>query len=228
MQQLHLLKEMLLGKINKRIRKEKLIDIRFQLDVDVARHEKKESAEPVVPAPLPDPARVEEFRLIGYENRMLKKEDFDDDKKDAGEIGAGHSVTALYEVVPADARRVAKKDHKSRYMTVSIDSQAYETGEMLTVRFRYKAPNGDRSKLITNTMDDREGDIIDVSESFRFATAVAQFGLLMRESQYKGESSYQGVLALAKGSLGEDQYGYRHEFVSLVEKARELNRETAP
>ena len=175
-----------------------------------------------------NPARVEEFRLIGYENRMLKKEDFDDDKKDAGEIGAGHSVTALYEVVPADARRVAKKDHKSRYMTVSIDSQAYETGEMLTVRFRYKAPDGDKSKLITSTLDDRDGDITEVSESFRFATAVTQFGLLMRESQYKGESSYQSVLALAKGSLGKDQYGYRHEFVRLVEKARELNRETAP
>jgi Ca-activated chloride channel family protein len=176
-----------------------------------------------------NPARVEEYRLIGYENRMLKKEDFDDDKKDAGEIGAGHSVTALYEIVPADAGRVAnRKDHKSRYMTVSIDSRAYETEELLTVRFRYKEPDARESKLITSTLADSDHGFDSVSEDFRFAAAVAQFGLLLRGSEYAGESSFEDVLATAKQSLGKDEYGYRHEFVRLVEQCRELADDTTP
>jgi Ca-activated chloride channel family protein len=170
-----------------------------------------------------NPAKVKSYRLIGYENRMLKKKDFDDDTKDAGEIGAGHSVTALYEVVPADQKRVANKDHKTRYMTVSVDSEAFETDEILTVRFRYKAPDGDTSKEITQTLADRAEQFDEASEDFRFAAAVAQFGMLLRDSEFKGESSYSDVLSIAKSATGEDDHGYRHEFVRLVEMCREID-----
>jgi len=172
-----------------------------------------------------NPAKVKSYRLIGYENRMLKKEDFDDDKKDAGEIGAGHSVTALYEIVPTDRKRVAKKDHKTKYMTVSVDPEAFETDEILTVRFRYKAPDGDTSKQITQTLADSDGRFDEASEDFRFAAAVVQFGMLLRESEFKGESSYAGVLSIAKSATGEDKHGYRHEFVRLVEMCREIDGE---
>jgi Ca-activated chloride channel family protein len=169
-----------------------------------------------------NPAKVQSYRLIGYENRMLQKEDFEDDRKDAGEIGAGHSVTALYEIVPADERRVAKKDHKTKYMVVSVDPEAFEGEEMLTVRFRYKAPDGDTSREITQTLDYGDVAFDDASDDLRFAAAVAQFGMLLRQSEHKGEASYEGVLRMAKAATGEDNYGYRHEFVRLVEKCREL------
>jgi Ca-activated chloride channel family protein len=172
-----------------------------------------------------NPAKVASYRLIGYENRMLKKEDFDNDKKDAGEIGAGHSVTALYEIVPARKREVARKDHKTKYMTVSVDPQAFETDEILTVRFRYKAPDEDESRLITQTLAGRAGSLEDASEDFRFAAAVAQWGMLLRSSENKGEASYESVLNVAKGATGKDEHGYRHEFVRLVEMCREIDGE---
>jgi Ca-activated chloride channel family protein len=164
-----------------------------------------------------NPARVQAYRLIGYENRLLNKEDFEDDKKDAGEIGAGHSVTALYEVVPAAAGTDSSEVHKT-----NIDPGAFESEEMLTVRFRYKAPDGDTSRLITRVLVDRNVEFTAASRDFRFAAAVAEIGLLLRDSQFKGSSSYAHVLETARVATGDDEGGYRHEFVRLVEKCREL------
>jgi len=169
-----------------------------------------------------NPAKVSEYRLIGYENRMLKKEDFDDDKKDAGEIGAGHSVTALYEVIPAVAGIEASEEHKTKYTKKSIDPGAFETDELLTVRFRYKAPDEDTSRLITRTLVDGEAEFAEASVDFRFAASVAEFGLLLRDSQFRATSSYAQVLDIARGAIGNDEGGYRHEFVRLVEKCRVL------
>ncbi len=172
-----------------------------------------------------NPAKVKEYRLIGYENRVLKKKDFDDDKKDAGEIGAGHSVTALYEIVPADQTLAADAQRRATYTTVSVEPSAFETSEILTVRFRYKAPDEDTSTLLIETLTDDGDRFEDASVDFRFAAAVAEFGMLLRGSQFAGESSFAHVLKTAKKATGDDEGGYRHEFVRLVEKSREIMEE---
>ena len=172
-----------------------------------------------------NPAKVKEYRLIGYENRVLKKKDFDDDKKDAGEIGAGHSVTALYEIVPADQTLAADAQRRATYTTVSVEPSAFETSEILTVRFRYKAPDEDTSTLLVETLTDDGDRFEDASVDFRFAAAVAEFGMLLRGSQFAGESSFDHVLKTAKKATGDDEGGYRHEFVRLVEKSREIMEE---
>ena len=169
-----------------------------------------------------NPARVKSYRLIGYENRLLKKKDFDDDKKDAGEIGAGHSVTALYEIVPADGKPLAETGTKPKYTLVSIVPGAFDTPEILTVRFRYKEPDEDESSLIVQTLQDGETCFEDATGDFRFAAAVAEFGMLLRDSEFTGGSSFEHVLDTARKSTGKDEGGYRHEFVRLVEKSREL------
>jgi Ca-activated chloride channel family protein len=167
-----------------------------------------------------NPARVKSYRLIGYENRMLKKEDFDNDKKDAGEIGAGHSVTALYEIEPANRRTLAQR--RSRYTTVSVDAGAFDSGELLVVRFRYKAPDGDTSRLIERTLEAGDVRFEDAPQDLQFAAAVAEWGMLLRNSAFKGEASFEHVLRSARRSTGDDEGGYRHEFVRLVEKSREI------
>jgi len=172
-----------------------------------------------------NPAKVKEYRLIGYENRVLKKKDFDDDKKDAGEIGAGHSVTALYEIVPADQTLAADAQRRATYTTVSVEPSAFETSEILTVRFRYKAPDEDTSTLLVETLADDGERFEDASVDFRFAAAVAEFGMLLRGSHFAGESSFDHVLKTAKKATGDDEGGYRHEFVRLVEKSREIMEE---
>jgi Ca-activated chloride channel family protein len=172
-----------------------------------------------------NPAKVKEYRLIGYENRVLKKKDFDDDKKDAGEIGAGHSVTALYEIVPADQTLAGVAHRRATYTTVSVEPSAFKTSEILTVRFRYKAPDEDTSTLLVETLTD-DGDRFEkASVDFRFAAAVAEFGMLLRGSQFAGEASFEHVLKTAKKATGDDEGGHRHEFVRLVEKSREIMEE---
>jgi Ca-activated chloride channel family protein len=166
-----------------------------------------------------NPARVQSYRLLGYENRLLAKEDFKDDKKDAGELGSGHSVTALYEVVPAGARPVALSDDSLTYQEVSLRPGARHSSELLTVRLRYKDPKGSTSKLLEAPVTDRTGA---ASEDMRFASAVAEFALLLRDSEHKGQASWEQVLSLARGARGEDEQGYRGEFVGLVETARTL------
>jgi Ca-activated chloride channel family protein len=168
-----------------------------------------------------NPARVQAYRLLGYENRLMAKEDFADDKKDAGEMGAGHAVTALYEVVPVSAPPVALGGDSLTYQKVSLRPSASRSPEFMTVRLRYKDPNGTRSRLLSTPVEDRGGSA--ASRDLRFASAVAAFALLLRNSDHKGEASYDMVLALARDARGEDPEGYRGEFISMVERARTLS-----
>jgi Ca-activated chloride channel family protein len=172
-----------------------------------------------------NPARVQAYRLIGYENRLLAAEDFNDDAKDAGELGAGHSVTALYEVVPVGAPSVETGSvDPLRYQRPEEDAsearRAGEEDELLFVKLRYKAPDGDRSRLIELPVPDRAAE---ASTDLRFAASVAAFGMLLRDSEQCGDFTLAEVSRLARGSLGEDRHGYRAEFVRLVEATRELS-----
>lgn len=171
-----------------------------------------------------NPAKVQGYRLIGYENRMLAKEDFNDDKKDAGELGSGHTVTALYEVIPVGVKSdfLQKVDSLKYQKNTAPLISSSQTEEILTVKFRYKAPDGDVSKLIEHPVLDKQVALTKTSDNFRFAAAVAQFGLLLRESEYKSAASYDNVLNLARKAKGYDEEGYRSEFVRLVESARLL------
>ncbi|HMT73145.1 MAG TPA: von Willebrand factor type A domain-containing protein [Chitinophagaceae bacterium] len=171
-----------------------------------------------------NPAKVQGYRLIGYENRMLAKEDFNDDKKDAGELGSGHTVTALYEIIPAGVESDFLKDvDKLKYQKdVEPLSKTKYNDEIMTVKLRYKAPDGDVSKLIEHPVKDEHIVIAKTSDNFRFAAAVAQFGLLLRDSEFKSEASYASVISLAKKAKGNDDEGYRSEFIRLVESARLL------
>ncbi|MBM4354342.1 MAG: DUF3520 domain-containing protein, partial [Deltaproteobacteria bacterium] len=170
-----------------------------------------------------NPAKVKGYRLIGYENRMLKKEDFDDDKKDAGEMGAGHSVTALYEIIPAGSKEEIPGSGDLKYQKTKLSPEAGESDELLTIKLRYKQPDGDTSKLIEVPLIDRGVALDKSSEDFRFSAAVAQFGLILRDSEFKGDSNYESVIRLAKGSVGEDAEGYRSDFIKLVKQTQLLD-----
>ena len=172
-----------------------------------------------------NPAQVAAYRLIGYENRMLAKEDFNDDTKDAGEIGAGHTVTALYEIVPPGISAGAPMVDPLKYQQNPPQpklSESARNGELCTVKLRYKAPDGDDSKLITCAVRDDASEIEKKSRDFKFATAVAGFGMLLSESPYKGITSYDKVIDWAQAGKGDDDYGYRTEFISLVRNAQAM------
>ncbi|MBI4725833.1 von Willebrand factor type A domain-containing protein [candidate division TA06 bacterium] len=169
-----------------------------------------------------NPARVKAYKLIGYENRLLNKEDFNDDKKDAGELGSGHTVTALYEIIPAGSQEEVPGVDPLKYQETKVSSAASKSPELMTVKLRYKLPAENESKLISKVIMDRNGEIAESSEDFRFAAAVAEFGLLIRDSEFKGKSSYGQALALARGAKGQDKEGYRAEFIKLAETARLL------
>lgn len=188
-----------------------------------------------------NPARVLGYRLIGYENRRLASRDFHDDRKDAGEIGAGHCVTALYEIVPtgtpdaaeaaADAGTPKLKYRKSEPAPppavrpqVDLDTTARE---LLTLQVRYKEPEGSSSRLLEQVLWDSPTPLAKASEDFRFAAAVASFGMLLRGSPYRGLSTFESVLELAEGAKGKDPLGYRREFIDLVVRARSLSRSAA-
>lgn len=162
-----------------------------------------------------NPLYVKEYRLVGYENRMLNEEDFADDKKDAGEMGAGHSVTALYEIVPADGS--ASDKNRLKYQQSQVLPEADQSGELATIQFRYKKPDEDKSILMTEVISSQAEMDDQTSDNFRFSAAVAAFGMLLRDSEYKGSMNLDEVLGLAKGSKGEDTDGYRAEFIRLVE-----------
>ncbi len=166
-----------------------------------------------------NPARAAGYRLIGYENRLLADEDFNDDTKDAGELGAGHTVTALYEVVPAGVD-VPRAVDALRYQPQPDDPPpAVFEGELMFVKVRYKDPDGDRSKLLEQPVADR---VRSPSTDFRFATAVAGFGMLLRDSQHAGDLTLNDVVRLAERGKGDDPRGYRGEFIRLVEATRDL------
>jgi Ca-activated chloride channel homolog len=171
-----------------------------------------------------NPAKVQGYRLIGYENRMLAKEDFNDDKKDAGELGSGHTVTALYEIIPVGIKSsfLQKVDSLKYQPNIQALSKTNYNEEIMTVKFRYKAPDGDVSKLMEHPVKDKQISIAATSENFRFAAAVAEFGMLLRGSEFKSSASFNNVVAMAKKAKGTDEEGYRAEFIRLAESAQML------
>jgi Ca-activated chloride channel homolog len=170
-----------------------------------------------------NPTKVKEYRLVGYENRLLANEDFDDDAKDAGDIGAGHSVTALYEIVPTDA--VAGVSRKG-LDTLDLPSEFWRD-QLVQIRLRYKDPDGTTSRLLAMPAIDRGAKLAEASADFRFSAAVAGFAMLLRGSKHAGAASYDEVATLAKGALGSDLEGYRAELVDLVDRARTLDTRAA-
>ena len=164
-----------------------------------------------------NPEKVKNYRLIGYENRVLENSDFNNDKKDAGDMGAGHTVTALYEIIPVGAKEMAG----------SVDAPVYQRSEvlgsddLLQVKIRYKKPNENTSILLKETISGKE-ETNTPSENFRFAAAVTEYAMLLRNSEYKGQANYEQLLALAKGAKGRDEQGYRGEFIKIAEVSQLL------
>ena len=169
-----------------------------------------------------NPAQASAYRLIGYENRLLNKEDFNNDQKDAGDIGAGHTVTALYEVVPVGVSLDAPGVDPLKYQRPTQLSRAADSDELLTLKLRYKEPDGETSKLMTATVTDAGRRYAQASEDFKFASAVAAFGMVLRDSPHKGTASFDSAWELAKQGQGRDAEGYRDEFVKLVEIAKAI------
>lgn len=206
-----------------------------------------------------NPLEVAAYRLIGYENRLLRAEDFNDDLKDAGEIGAGHSVTALYEIVPvrkaqreepkedgasddasqgdsdSEAAAVTEEEQAEgeerpvvdplRYVRPAQLSEAARSGELFTIKLRYKEPDAQRSKLIEFPVRDEQRKLGQASDDFRFAASVAGFGMLLRNSPHRGNLTMAAVAEMAQAGVGDDAFGYRAEFVELIKKARQLRGE---
>jgi Ca-activated chloride channel family protein len=170
-----------------------------------------------------NPVNVAAYRLIGYENRMLKHQDFNDDRKDAGEIGAGHTVTALYEIVPAGSEIDVPSVDPLKYQRPAIPAPTVARDELMTVKLRYKAPDGDVSKLMTVPVKNNRAT--ELSPNVGFAAAVVEFGMLLRESQHRGSATHADAVALARRFRGSDPDGYRAEFVRLVEIAEALTRQ---
>lgn len=170
-----------------------------------------------------NPANVQAYRLIGYENRLLNDEDFNNDAKDAGDLGAGKTVTALYEIIPVGI--------ESDFMKIDVDKLKYQknktqspsSDELLTVKIRYKEPAGFKSKLISTTVETKTKSFSSASENLRFASSVAQFGMILRDSKYKGTASYESVYNLALASKGIDEEGYRSEFLKLIKLTQNIN-----
>ncbi len=171
-----------------------------------------------------NPAKVKEYRLIGYENRMLKTEDFEDDKKDAGELGPGHTVTALYEIVPAGAAEINSNQSKLKYQEYKTNNAAQTGNELMTLKFRYKNPKEDKSILVETPVIDEKISLDKTSENFRFAAAVAGFGIILRQSEFKGKADFEMISNLASGAKGKDTDGYRAEFIKLVKTAELLSK----
>jgi Ca-activated chloride channel family protein len=167
-----------------------------------------------------NPAQVTEYRLLGYENRALKREDFSNDKVDAGEVGAGHTVTALYEIVPAGERGWLEPLRYGK----SEAAVAAKDGELAMLRVRYQQPEGGKSLLIERPIANQ---VAPASEDLRFAAAVAAFSQQLKDGRYTGDFSLKDTEALARGARGDDHFGLRNEFVQLVELAQSLRTSTA-
>jgi Ca-activated chloride channel family protein len=188
-----------------------------------------------------NPHEIAAYRLLGYENRLLAAEDFKNDKKDAGEIGAGHTVTALYELIPAGAAveaAVKPRTEPLKYQESSavgnalrgvpgdrdntLLTDAAKSGELLTLKLSYKEPDGVESRMIEFPLKDRGGSFQAASHDLQFAASVASFGMILRGSEHKGSGNLAAVLEIASTSLGDDPGGYRAEFVDLVRRAQAL------
>jgi len=174
-----------------------------------------------------NPKAVAAYRLVGYENRLLNKEDFNDDSKDAGELGAGHTVTALYEVVPHGVPVPGPSVDPLKYQDAPALTNRAASGELMTVKIRYKAPGGDTSRLLDVVVSDKTAP---AGRALGFASAVAEFGMLLRDSSFKGTATWASAQALAREHKGDDPDGSRAEFVRLVDLAAALTaqREVGP
>ena len=170
-----------------------------------------------------NPRMVGAYRLIGYANRLLEAQDFNDDTKDAGEIGAGHTVTALYEIIPPGVEVPEADVDDLKYQKAADDVELTDSGELLTVKLRYKQPDGEVSTKMEYPVIDAGAGLVDASTDFQFAAAVASFGMLLRDSEYKGDATWATVLDLASAGLANDDHGYRAEFIGLAERARQLH-----
>ena len=168
-----------------------------------------------------NPVQVKGYRLIGYENRRLRDVEFNDDSRDAGDLGAGHSVTALYEIVPATSDEPVPGVDPLRYQETALRPDV-AANEVLTVNVRYKRPDESESRLLTRTLATPAANAQEPSGSFRFAAAVAEFGLLLRDSKYKGDADYDFVYERAREALGNDEDGRRSELLSLIRTAESL------
>ena len=169
-----------------------------------------------------NPRLVGAYRLIGYENRLLRAEDFNDDSKDAGEIGAGHTVTALYELVPAGLEIDLPDVDDLKYQKTAHPTEASGSAELFTLKLRYKEPDGEKSRLLEYPIDDAGTTLGAASQDFKFAAAVAAFGMLLRESEFIADFSLSDAAALAAEGTGTDESGYRSQFIELVQRADAL------
>ena len=180
-----------------------------------------------------NPARVKGYRLVGYENRLLNDEDFNDDKKDAGEMGAGHTVTVLYELIPAGSDESLKSIDPLKYQSgrgseeSSKSVKADPSAELMTVKLRYKQPDGAVSTKVEIPVKGKVLELDETSDNFRFSAAVAAFGMILRDSEYKEDASMENVIQLAKSARGDDEEGYRSEFLKMVKLADALKDWTA-
>jgi Ca-activated chloride channel family protein len=170
-----------------------------------------------------NPSKVQSYRLIGYENRLLNDEDFNDDRKDAGEMGSGHNVTALYELVPAGSDEKIPSIDPLKYQTANRSNvttgNSYHN-EYLTIKVRYKKPDGITSMLLERPVKDYVNDMEDASENLRFAAAVSEFGMILRNSEFKGSSTLDEAAKLARSARGNDEEGYRSEFIRLIDTVK--------
>jgi Ca-activated chloride channel family protein len=171
-----------------------------------------------------NPQRVGAYRLIGYEDRLLQAHEFNDDKKDAGDMESGHTVTALYEIIPPGEPLPGAKIDALKYQKPSKPSKATDSGEWLTVKLRYKDPDAETSKLLSQPLTGTPLTLSQMPQDFRFASAVASFGMLLRNSEYRGTATYAGVYKLAASAIGEDHNGHRAEFLNLIDEADRLAR----
>lgn len=163
-----------------------------------------------------NPARVKAYRLIGYENRLLNAEDFNDDRKDAGELGSGHSVTALYEIIPVGVESKFSKVDDLKYQKTKTETSNSLSHEIMTIKFRYKRPEGSTSKLIVHAVVDENIALEKTSDNFRWSASVAAFGMILRNSEYVGDFNFEAVNSLASGARGDDKESYRIEFINMV------------
>lgn len=170
-----------------------------------------------------NPTKVKGYRLVGYENRLLNNEDFNDDKKDAGELGSGHTVTAIYEIIPAGSAELVASVDNLKYQQVAAHP-ASESNEVMTIKFRYKEPKESTSQLISHIVLDKRTPFSAATENCKFSCAVAEFGMLLRDSKFKGDSDFKRIIAMAKEAKGKDEEGYRAEFIRLVEMAELLKK----
>ena len=177
-----------------------------------------------------NPSKVLAYRLVGYENRLLNAEDFNDDKKDAGEIGAGHTVTALYEIIPvgaSDAGKWVKQIDPLKYQKSNLSSIDNIVDEWVTLKLRYKQPEGDKSQLMVFPIKGKVKSFVNASTDFKFAASVAGFGMLLRNSDYKGTITYSEAQSMARDNRGADGDGFKAEMARLIHTAEMLSKQMA-